>query len=137
MADHLITGGAGFIGSNLVTALVHCGESVRVLDNFTTGRRENLAPVRDAIDLVEGDLRDPAAVARAVAGVRTIFHLAALASVPGSIEDPLSTHAVNATGTLTLLIPEAEADGASGPSHADSVCTRSACVNRRFVARPT
>ena len=109
MADHLVTGGAGFIGANLVAALVRRGESVRVLDNFTTGRRENLAPVRDAIDLVEGDLRDPAAVARAVAGVRTIFHLAALASVPGSIEDPLSTHAVNATGTLNLLLAAADA----------------------------
>ena len=109
MTHYLVTGGAGFIGSNLVAELVRRGQPVRVLDNFSTGRRENLTPVRDAIELIEGDLRDPAAVARAVADVRCVFHLGALPSVPGSIADPLSTHAVNATGTLNLLVAAEEA----------------------------
>jgi len=104
MTHYLITGGAGFIGSNLVSTLVERGERVRVLDNFSTGRRENLAAVRDAIELIEGDLRDPSTVARAIDGVRHVLHLGALPSVAGSMEDPLSTHAVNATGTLNLLL---------------------------------
>jgi UDP-glucose 4-epimerase len=109
MPDYLVTGGAGFIGSNVVTELVERGYSVRVLDNFSTGRREHLAAVRDAVELIEGDLRDPAAVARAVAGVPYVLHLGALPSVPGSIVDPLATHAVNATGTLNLLEAAEEA----------------------------
>ena len=109
MTHYLVTGGAGFIGSNLVAELVRRGQPVRVLDNFSTGRRENLTPVRDAIELIEGDLRDPAAVARAVADVGCVLHLGALPSVPGSIADPLSTHAVNATGTLNLLVAAEQA----------------------------
>jgi nucleoside-diphosphate-sugar epimerase len=74
-----------------------------VLDNFSTGKRENLAAVQDAVELIEGDLRDRSTVRQAVSGVEVVLHLGALPSVPGSIEDPLTNHAVNATGTLNLL----------------------------------
>ncbi len=99
----LVTGGAGFIGSHLVQTLLDRGNPVRVVDNFSTGRRENLAPFADRIDLVEGDLSDPAIATRAVEGVRLVFHQAALPSVPRSIRDPLHTHASNVTATLNLL----------------------------------
>lgn len=105
----LVTGGAGFIGGHLVEALVRRGERVRVLDNFSTGRRANLAAIADRIDILEGDLRDPAVLARGVAGARAVFHLGALPSVPRSIEDPLSTHEVNTTGTLNLLLAARDA----------------------------
>jgi len=99
---YLVTGGAGFIGSNLVDALVARGDRVRVLDDFSTGRRENLtAP---DVEVVEGDLRDAAVVRRAVAGVGGVFHQAALRSVPRSVDDPLSSNQVNVTGTLILLL---------------------------------
>ncbi len=100
---YLVTGGAGFIGSNLVDALVARGERVRVLDDFSTGRRENLA-AQPGVEVVEGDLRDAAAVRRAVAGVDGVFHQAALRSVPRSVDDPLSSNQVNVTGTLVLLL---------------------------------
>ncbi|HUZ03143.1 MAG TPA: NAD-dependent epimerase/dehydratase family protein [Thermomicrobiaceae bacterium] len=105
----LVTGGGGFIGSHLVARLVADGRRVRVLDNFATGRRENLAHVLADIELVESDLRDPAAVRHAVAGVEVIFHEAALPSVPRSIEDPATTLAVNLTGTLNLLLAARDA----------------------------
>jgi UDP-N-acetylglucosamine/UDP-N-acetyl-alpha-D-glucosaminouronate 4-epimerase len=104
----LVTGGAGFIGSNLVEALARRGDRVRVLDNFSTGRRENLASVA-GIEVVEGDLRDAGAVRQAVAGVDGVFHQAALRSVPRSVDDPLSSNEVNVTGTLRLLIACREA----------------------------
>jgi UDP-glucose 4-epimerase len=103
MAWQLVTGGAGFIGSHLVQALVQRGDRVRVLDNFSTGDEANLAPVAKQIELIRGDVCDEAAVAKAVAGVDTVFHQAALASVPRSVEAPLATHAACATGTVTLL----------------------------------
>ncbi len=103
MRKVLVTGGAGFIGSNIVDALVRRGDQVRVLDNLSTGRLENLAAVRERIEFVEGDITDPAAVARAVAGIDCIFHEAALASVPRSVERPMDTHAACVTGTLVLL----------------------------------
>ena len=99
---YLVTGGAGFIGSNLVDALVGRGDRVRVLDDFSTGRRENLT-ARD-VEVVEGDLRDAVVVRRAVAGVHGVFHQAALRSVPRSVDDPLSSNQVNVTGTLVLLL---------------------------------
>lgn len=102
-ARFLVTGGAGFIGSHLVVALVRRGERVRVLDNFATGRRANLADVADDVEIVEGDVRDPDAVRRAVAGMDYVLHQAALASVQWSVDDPLTTHAANATGTLQVL----------------------------------
>jgi len=103
MPTILVTGGAGFIGSHLVEALVRRGDRVRVLDNFATGKVENLVAIGDDIELLSGDVCDEAAVKRAVAGCDIVFHQAALASVPRSIEDPLATHAACATGTLIVL----------------------------------
>lgn len=102
-----VTGGAGFIGSHLVEALLERGRMVRVLDNFSTGREENLQSARAAagnrLELVRGDIRDPAAVERAVAGAERVFHLAAMVSVQQSVEDPRLCHDVNVTGTLQVL----------------------------------
>lgn len=99
----LVTGGAGFIGSHIVDALVARGNQVRVLDNLSTGRRENLAHHQDKIDFIEGDLTDLTTVEQAVSGVDTVFHQAALASVPRSVAHPLDTHAACVTGTVNLL----------------------------------
>ncbi len=101
---YLVTGGAGFIGSNIVHALVARGEAVRVLDNFSTGSWANLAEVRDRIEVIEGDVRDSSVLQRALAGVEYVSHQAALRSVPRSVDDPLSTDAVNTHGTLQLLV---------------------------------
>ncbi len=106
---YLVTGGAGFIGSNIVRALVARGEKVRVLDNFSTGRRENLSEVADQIELVEGDLRDPSVLERCLRGVQYVSHQAALRSVPRSVDDPLSTDEVNTHGTLRLLVAARQA----------------------------
>lgn len=98
----LVTGGAGFIGSHLVERLLSEGHSVRVLDNLSTGKRDNL-PQHPALELREGDIRDEAAVRDAVRGVSAIYHLAAVASVQASIDDPIGTHGANLVGTLQLL----------------------------------
>jgi nucleoside-diphosphate-sugar epimerase len=100
----LVTGGAGFVGSHLVERLLAEGAEVRVLDNFSTGRRSNLAAVSTDIDLVEGDLRDLDCVLGATRGCEVVLHHAALPSVPRSVADPLASHAVNATGTLHVLL---------------------------------
>ncbi len=100
----LVTGGAGFIGSNLVRALLARGDAVRVLDNFATGSRGNLADLVDDIDIVEGDLRSYERVHAAVRGVEVVFHQGALPSVPRSVQDPLTTTAVNVEGTLNVLL---------------------------------
>jgi len=99
----LVTGGAGFIGSHLVEALLAHGWSVRVLDNFSTGQHGNLAAAVEHIDLITGDLLDPQSLARAVEGADVVFHLAALGSVTRSMEHPLMTHEANSTGTLRVL----------------------------------
>ena len=99
----LITGGAGFIGSNLARYLLEKGCEVSVFDNFATGKRENLVEIQDRITLIEGDLRDAGAVARAVAGVDAISHQGAWGSVPRSVEDPVTSHDVNVNGTLNVL----------------------------------
>ena len=99
----LVTGGAGFIGSNLVRALLEAGDSVRVLDDLATGRRENLSEVLADIEFIEGSVVDFERVRRAVEGCEVVYHEAALGSVPRSVEDPLGTHRVNATGTLQVL----------------------------------
>jgi UDP-glucose 4-epimerase len=109
MAECLVTGGAGFIGSHLVEALVARGHAVRVLDNFSTGFWENLAAVRDEIELIEADLTDPEAVRAAARGVELVFHQGALASVPRSVADPAATHQVCATGTLHVLLAARDA----------------------------
>src|SRR5438552_3390434 len=105
MAHYLITGGAGFIGSNLAHTLAERGERVRVLDNFSTGRAENLAELEanQRIDLVRGDLTDGEAVARACQGIDYVLHQAAIPSVPRSVDDPLGCDWVNVHGTVTLL----------------------------------
>jgi UDP-glucose 4-epimerase len=106
----LVTGGAGFIGSNIVEALVARGERVRVLDNFATGKRENLAEVIDRIELVEGDLREFESVYTAARGVDVILHQGALPSVPRSVQHPGETNAVNVTGTLNVLMAARDLD---------------------------
>ena len=103
MSRHaLVTGGGGFIGSNLVRALLEHGDSVRVLDNFATGRRGNLAGLD--VEVVEGELRSYERVHNAVRGSELVFHLGALGSVPRSVQDPLTTSAVNVEGTLNVLL---------------------------------
>ena len=102
----LVTGGAGFIGSHVVERLLKDGVRVRVLDNFSTGRRENLAFANGAgeqLDVIDGDLRDLATVERAVRGADVIYHQAAMRSVPRSVDDPLGANENNVTGTLHLL----------------------------------
>ena len=100
----LVTGGAGFIGSNLTRALLERGNDVRVLDNFSTGNRGNLADLEEHVELVEGDLRSYERVHAAVRGVEVVFHQGALPSVPRSVQDPLTTTAVNVEGTLNVLL---------------------------------
>ena len=100
----LVTGGAGFIGSALVRGLLGRGCRVRVFDDLSSGRAENLAGLEGRIDFVRGDVRDAAAVRAAVRGADTVFHLAAIASVQASVDAPLATHEVNVTGTLNALI---------------------------------
>jgi len=109
MATYLVTGGAGFIGSHLVERLVALGHRVRVLDDLSEGRKENLASVWDRIEFLEGDVRDPALVRRAVRDVEYILHQAALRSVPRSVEDPVTTTEVNVLGTVNLLEAAREA----------------------------
>jgi UDP-glucose 4-epimerase len=98
----LVTGGGGFIGSNLVRGLLERGEEVRVLDNFATGRRENLGGLD--VDIVEGELRSYERVHNAVRGTEIVYHLGALGSVPRSVQDPLTSSAVNVEGTLNVLL---------------------------------
>ena len=99
----LVTGGAGFIGSHLVEALISAGRLVRVLDNFSTGVRSNLRGLEPAPEVIEGDVADADAVAQAMGGVDTVFHLAALASVQFSVENPVASHRACATGTVNVL----------------------------------
>jgi nucleoside-diphosphate-sugar epimerase len=111
--QYLVTGGAGFIGSHIAQRLLEEGHRVRILDNFSTGRRENLAELTagfaDRLEVVEGDIREPGDCAKAASGVRFIFHEAAQASVPRSLADPVGSHANNATGTLNLLVAARDA----------------------------
>jgi nucleoside-diphosphate-sugar epimerase len=108
---YVVTGGAGFIGSHLVEHLVTAagGHSVTVLDNFSTGRRENLAPWLDRIRIVEGSVADPNACREAIAGADFVLHQAALPSVPRSLKDPAASHEANTTGTLNVLIAARDA----------------------------
>jgi nucleoside-diphosphate-sugar epimerase len=100
----LVTGGAGFIGSNLVAELLARGHAVRVLDNFSSGHRRNLAAVEGDIELIEGDLRSYERVHHAVRGCEVVFHQGALPSVPRSVQDPITTSEVNVGGTLNVLL---------------------------------
>jgi UDP-glucose 4-epimerase len=103
VAKYLVTGGAGFIGSHLVETLVRAGEDVRVLDDLSTGHAENLRQLEGRVDVQRGSILDAEAVRRAVAGREVIFHLAALPSVTRSVEEPLLSHEVCATGTVQVL----------------------------------
>jgi UDP-glucose 4-epimerase len=102
--DYLVTGGAGFIGSHLVERLVRDGASVRVIDNFATGKRENIAPFLGKIEFIEGDITDRTVCAKACLGVDVVLHEAALPSVPKSVADPITTHRANVDGTFNMLL---------------------------------
>jgi nucleoside-diphosphate-sugar epimerase len=103
LANYLVTGAAGFIGRSIAAALLERGEAVRGIDNFITGKRANLAGL-EAMEFIDGNLADPAACARACEGVEVVFHEAALASVPRSVADPVSTNLNCVTATLNLLV---------------------------------
>jgi len=105
----LVTGGAGFIGSNIVEALVKRGDAVVVLDNFSTGKRENLEGLRGQVQVIEGSITDLPTVRRAMEGVDFVFHEAALASVQRSVDDPLTSNEVNIKGTLNVLVAARDA----------------------------
>jgi len=109
MATYLVTGGAGFIGSHIATELVRRGDGVIALDNFATGRRENLRAVQDRISLCEADIRNLDRIRPHFEGVDYVIHLAALPSVPRSVKDPLTTNAVNIDGTLNVLVAARDA----------------------------
>lgn len=106
----LVTGGGGFIGSNLVRELLERGDTVRILDNFATGNRANLAGLEDDVEVVEGELRSYERVHNAVRGVEIVFHQGALPSVPRSVQDPLTTSAVTIEGTLNVLLAARDED---------------------------
>lgn len=103
MTRYLVTGGAGFIGSHMVEALLRRGKEVRILDNFSTGKRHHLSAVRNDVEVREGDVRDPAHCREAVKDVDAVIHLAALHEVALSVENPVDTHDVNVTGTFNVL----------------------------------
>ena len=109
MAKCLVTGGAGFIGSHIVDALVAQGDQVRVFDNLSTGKRENLARLESKIDFVVGDLRNKEAVGKALVGIDHVFHVAALRAVLRSVDDPAETNDVNVTGILNVLLAARDA----------------------------
>ncbi|MCA9180702.1 MAG: SDR family NAD(P)-dependent oxidoreductase, partial [Planctomycetales bacterium] len=109
MVNVLVTGGAGFIGSHIATALVERGDKVRILDNLCAGFMKNLEHIRDDVEFIEGDVADVAAVQRAVQGVELVFHQAALASVPLSLDKPLEVNQACVTGTVNVLDQAAKA----------------------------
>ena len=106
---YLVTGGAGFIGSNIAHRLVEQGHYVRIIDNFSTGKRENIADIADKIDLIEGDIRYLNTVTKAMDGIDYVIHQAALPSVPRSVETPIESNDVNINGTLNILYAAKEA----------------------------
>lgn len=110
MNRYLVSGGAGFIGSHIVEELVKRGNSVRVIDNFITGKKENISAFLGKIELIEGDIRDSSVCREAVDGMDFVLHQAALPSVPRSIKDPILTNEINVTGTLNLLLASRDAN---------------------------
>ena len=109
MSTYLVTGGAGFIGSNIVEELVRRGKNVRVIDSLITGKKENLAPFSGKIKFIKGDIRNRAALRKAMKGVDYVIHQAALRSVPKSVDDPFTTNDINVNGTLNVLFEAKEA----------------------------
>jgi len=109
MALYLVTGGAGFIGSSIARALIKRGDQVRIIDNFSSGRRENFADFAREVELIEADILDPTALRRALQGVEVVYHEAAIPSVPKSMAEPIENHEANATGTLRVLHAAREA----------------------------
>lgn len=109
MATYVVTGGAGFIGSNIARTLLERGEKVRILDDLSTGRRENLEQLRGAIEFREGSICDAAVVNKIISGADYIVHQAALPSVPRSIQDPVASNRVNVEGTLNVLVASRDA----------------------------
>jgi UDP-glucose 4-epimerase len=107
--DYLITGGAGFIGSNLAEYLVNQGKTVRIFDDFSVGKMENIDAFAGKIEVIKGDLRHLSAVRQAVDGVTAVIHLAGINRVPKSVEDPILTHDVNITGSLNVLVAARDA----------------------------
>ncbi|MDE2236668.1 MAG: NAD-dependent epimerase/dehydratase family protein, partial [Elusimicrobia bacterium] len=105
----LVTGGAGFIGSNIAAELVRRGRRVRVLDNLSTGKLEHMASFRGAVEFLRGDIRFPADCRRAVKGASYVIHQAAIRSVPKSVDNPMASHDSNSTGTLNMLLASKEA----------------------------
>jgi len=110
MAKALVTGGAGFIGGHIVRGLLARGDAVRVFDNFSSGKKHNLAEVAGDVEIIEGDIRDLDRVKAAIAGVDVVYHLAAMGSVPKSVDDPFAANDNNATGTLNVLIAARDAN---------------------------
>jgi len=109
MSLYLVTGGAGFIGSNIVEELIKRGESVRVIDNFMTGSKENLKPFLEKIELIEGDIRSKEDMAKSLKDVDYVIHQAALRSVPKSVDDPFLSNDINVNGTLNVLFESKKA----------------------------
>ena len=125
MANYLVTGGAGFIGSHLAARLVEDGHAVRVLDDFSTGKRANLDAIPDGFEFMEGDLRSPETCRSACSDIDVVFHLGARPSVPTSIEDPQTSHDCNVNGTFNVLMAAVECKcrrvvyGASSSAYGD------------------
>jgi UDP-glucose 4-epimerase len=119
MSTYLVTGGAGFIGSNIVEELVRRGKKVRVIDSLITGKKENLAPFSGKIKFIKADIRNRAALRKAMNGVDYVIHQAALRSVPKSVDDPFTTNDINVNGTLNVLF-EAKAAGVKRVVYASS-----------------
>jgi nucleoside-diphosphate-sugar epimerase len=109
MSLFLVTGGAGFIGSHLTEGLLKRGKKVRVLDNFSTGKRKNLEHLLDKIELIEGDIRDPEVCKKAVDGAEVVYHEAAVPSVPKSVADPVTSHEANVDGIFNMLMASRDA----------------------------
>lgn len=118
---YLITGGAGFIGSNIAMEILKRGDSVRIIDNFATGRKVNIEPILDQVELIDGDIRDFWTVSEAVEGIDYVLHQAALPSVPRSVKNPLTSNAVNIDGTLNIF----EASRQAGVKRVVSACSSS------------
>ncbi len=131
---YVVTGGAGFIGSNPVDELVRRGESVVVLDDLSAGKEENLAEIRNKISFIKGSIIDLEAVRRAMQEADYVLHLAARTSVPRSVKDPLETNKVNIEGTLNVLV--AARDGANLSLRAHQICRRTLRPNVRPRVRP-